>query len=135
MKDKREIGLRLLLSLILTLTLLAGMPGCAGSLPSPQPGPDQAQASSWKLIAFNTLAESKIAYDKAFTALGLANQAGKLSPTDKARAIKYGNMYRDAHNSAVHMLLNNMQPNLGALKSALALFESVALPYITRGVS
>lgn len=124
---------RSLVFLILLLTMVTWLPACGGNQGATPSPPEQ--ASSWKLAAYNTLAESKVAYDKAFTALGMADQAGKLKPADKALAIKYGKMYRDAHNLAVNMLLNNMQPNLAALRTALSLFESVALPYLTKGVS
>jgi len=114
--------------LILTILLISG---CIGS----QAIQTQTQPESWKLAAYNTLIESKMAYDKAFTALGLADQAGKLSSMDKSKAIKYGRLYRDAHNAAVLMLLNNQQPDLVALRQALVLFETLAIPHLKRSIS
>lgn len=117
---------------LLLMALLLLLSACAAKQTAQ---PDQPQADNWKLIAYNFLAESKVAYDKAFTGLALADQLGKLKPADKALAIKYGRLYRDAHNAAVNMLLNNQQPNLAAVRSALALIESIALPYLTRSLS
>jgi len=40
-------------------------------------------------------------------------------------------MSREAHNEAVRQLLNNQRPDLFAMKTALGLFEAVAVPYLT----
>ena len=110
--------------------------GCAGALPKSEvqasltaekPSPEV-----WKLEAYNALAESKVAYDRAFTALALADQMGKLKPEDKAKSIKYGKMYKEAHNQAVTQLLNNQRPEMFAMKTALGAFEAIALPYMTQ---
>ena len=54
-----------------------------------------------------------------------------MKPEDEARSVKYGNMYREAHNEAVWQLLTNKRPDLSAVKTALGLFEAVAVPYLT----
>ncbi|MDD2901826.1 MAG: hypothetical protein PHU44_05275 [Syntrophales bacterium] len=70
-----------------------------------------------------------MAYYQSFKALKLAKEAGRLKPEDEARSVKYGNMYREAHNEAVQQLLTNKRPDLFAMKPALGLFEAVAAPY------
>jgi hypothetical protein len=129
-----KIGRYLCAFLILGLALV--VLGCPGTLPNPgAPASSTAEkpsADAWKLEAYNALAESKVAYDRAFTALGLADQMGKLRPEDKARSIKYGKMYKEAHNQAVTQLLNNQRPEMFAMKTALGAFEAIALPYMTQ---
>jgi hypothetical protein len=118
-------------SLILGVAL-----GCAGALPKAEaPASSTAEKPSpeaWKLEAYNALAESKVAYDKAFKALALADRMGKLQPEDKARSIKYGKLYKEAHNQAVSQLLNNQRPEMFAMKTVLGAFEAIALPYVTQ---
>jgi hypothetical protein len=72
-----------------------------------------------------------VPYYQAFKALKLAKEADRLKLEDEARSIKYGNMYREPHNEAVRQLLTNKRPDLFAMKTALGLFEAVAVPYLT----
>ena len=114
---------------MLALALALVLPACGGKVVKPETSP-QAQETSWKTDAYNALAESKVAYYQAFKALKLAKEAGRLKPQDEAKSVKYGNMYREAHNEAVRQLLNNQRPDLFAMKTALGLFECVAIRYL-----
>jgi len=115
---------------MLGLALAIVLPACGGQAVKPG-GPPQAQETAWKTDADNALAESKVAYYQAFKALKLAKEAGGLKPEDEAKSVKYGNLYREAHNEAVRQLLTNKRPDLFAMKTALGLFEAVAIPYLT----
>ena len=130
MKKGRYIGAFLILGLALAVL------GCTGALSKPEAPVsstgEKPPENAWKLEAYNALAESKVAYDRAFTALALADQMGKLQPDDKDRSIKYGKMYKEAHNQAVPQLLNNQRPEMFAMKTALGAFEAIALPYMTQ---
>jgi len=130
MKTRHYIYVSLFLGLALVIL------GCTGVLPKPEAPAsstvEKPSTEAWKLEAYNALAESKVAYDKAFTALALADRMGKLRPEDKVRSIKYGKLYKEAHNQAVTQLLNNQRPELFAMKTALGAFEAIALPYMTQ---
>lgn len=130
MKTRRYLCTFLILGLALVVL------GCPGILPKPgapaSSAADKASADAWKLEAYNALAESKVAYDKAFTALALADRMGKLQPEDKARSIKWGKMYKEAHNQAVTQLLNNQRPEMFTIKTALGAFEAIAIPYMSQ---
>jgi len=130
MKTRRYLCALLILGLALVVL------GCTGALPKPEaPASSTAEKppeNAWKLEAYNALAESKVAYDRAFTALALADRMGKLQPEDKSRSIKYGKMYKEAHNQAVTQLLNNQRPEMLAMKTALGAFEAIAMPYMTQ---
>jgi hypothetical protein len=115
---------------MLALALVLVLPACGGQAVK-SGDPPQAQETAWKTDAYNALAESKVAYYQAFKALKLAKEAGRLKPEDEARSVKYGNLYREAHNEAVRQLLNNRRPDLFAVKTVLGLFEAVAVPYLT----
>ena len=61
-------------------------------------------AGSFVKNSFRTLAVSQSAYDTTMNTAASLYREGKLSADDKARIIEAGNLYYQAHNSAVEAL-------------------------------
>jgi hypothetical protein len=115
---------RVLLPLLLLLVLVAA---CA----SPPQAPPTSQASpSPKAQALQALNLDKQIYDSTFQTLALLDRQGKLPAAAKAKAIRLGNLYMQAHNAAVQALLADGTANLATVRAALDLFLDAATPYL-----
>ena len=96
---------------------------CAGLQPGTQS--DSAKTTAWK-----TLMSSKQAYDAAFNTLAALDKQGKLPADVKEQCIKYGNLYMQAHNAAVNLLLADKLPDLSTMTAALNDLLKTAAPYL-----
>jgi len=123
---------KIALVIVFLLVLAAGCAGISGGVPGGKTDEVSAKASA-QLTAWKALMAGKQTYDAAFKALALLEANGKLSTEAKAKAIKYGNLYMQAHNQAAQLLLDGKTPDLAMVSKALDVLLLELAPYYTGG--
>jgi len=121
---RRKLRINIFLALALLLLF-----GCAGNFTT---------------NVYKGLAVSKATYDNGLSMAGDLYKQGKMSETDKANIIKYGNTYMLLHNQVVVSLLDYQATEsaeakdktttyLAQASAALSKLLDIIQPYITGG--
>jgi hypothetical protein len=127
-----RLSLVAIIGLIVLLLLLFGCIGPSASLPGAS-GQQAAAQDSARTTAYKTLASANKTYTAAMKSIADLYKQGIVDEAVKARAIEYGNAFKQAHDLAITAVEAGDYHKVAGVSAALANLLDFVQPYLIKG--
>ena len=124
--------LHLLLAFALAFALVLG--GCANTSTSSGSTTTAATQDSPRTVAYKTLATLSKTYTATMKSIADLYNQGLVDDTVKAKAIQYGNAFKQAHDAAITAVESGGSFDTAGVTAALTSLLTFVQPYLTKAV-